>query len=455
MARVRHEPRARRSALVADLRAAIMPAIALGALAYAYPRYWSTAWTEPDEATRDRIVRIATLVLAAWIAWALVCATIDAIRWLRARHWERMLDDPVRAHLVPPLQSHVDAVRHPARVGAQLVGSLAAALAGIGLVVYGVVALLGRVPGPTSDGSDATWTLFLLAAVLLFLAWSGLSTVRRLRFEHRIERLSNDAELLGRHTDRSSTATPIDDAVANGHGRAQAVPALEFVFDVGLMARTPAAIAREEVLPTQALRILYLRLFDNIAGTARFVGGPWSQFGYIHVLRSASQVTRAELDEAEDAGSVASMFITSAVELDDALRRQATGRIEVPRPPKGFFAQWRWMFDSNRGRYPVRALLCHGTFWRTAVDLLLDRVDLVVIDLCGYLPSHSGTHYELQRVIDRFPIGRVTLLAEGGTDRRFVVAQVTSMWEQMTEGSPNEGTGRRVLHVVVNGPATS
>jgi hypothetical protein len=81
---------------------------------------------------------------------------------------------------------------------------------------------------------------------------------------------------------------------------------------------------------------------------------------------------------------------------------------------------------------------------------LLDRVDFVAIDLAGYMPTHSGTAWELQRVIDRFPIARVTLLAKGASDRRILTAQVTEMWRQMTAGSPNAGQGARAVHVVVD-----
>ena len=93
--------------------------------------------------------------------------------------------------------------------------------------------------------------------------------------------------------------------------------------------------------------------------------------------------------------------------------------------------------------------MCHGSFWHTAVDLLLERMDLVVIDLTGYRPEHAGTRFELQRVIDRFPIEQVTLLAERGSDQRFLAAQVRSMWRHMGSGSPNAGSGSRPVRVVV------
>ncbi len=49
--------------------------------------------------------------------------------------------------------------------------------------------------------------------------------------------------------------------------------------------------------------ILYLRLFDNAEGTARFLAGPWREYGYVHLLRTAASVTADELEVARRAGS--------------------------------------------------------------------------------------------------------------------------------------------------------
>ena len=168
---------------------------------------------------------------------------------------------------------------------------------------------------------------------------------------------------------------------------------------------------------------MYFRLFENETGTARFVRG-WSTLGYVYLLRSASQVEEAELEAAERSGAVGSLFISTPVQLESAL---------VP--------------AAAQHTYPQRALLCHGNFWRTAVDLLLERMDLVMIDLTGFRLENVGTAYELQRVIDRFPIERVTLLAAPASDRKFLAAQVRAAWSRMAAGSPNAGTGARAVHV--------
>ena len=89
------------------------------------------------------------------------------------------------------------------------------------------------------------------------------------------------------------------------------------------------------------------------------------------------------------------------------------------------------------GCYPMVAVLCHGRFWKAAVDDLLGFVDLVVLDLSGYTDAHAGTHHELQRIVDVFPIERVVLLADPASNTKFLVARIQETWTTMAATSPN------------------
>ena len=85
----------------------------------------------------------------------------------------------------------------------------------------------------------------------------------------------------------------------------------------------------------------------------------------------------------------------------------------------------------------MRPVLCHGSFWKAAVDELLERVDLVALDLSGYTQKNAGTRYELQRVIDRIPIERAMFLADPYSKQRFLHSELQRAWSQMAPGSPN------------------
>ena len=446
MSATRREPQGERSAARQNLRVALLYGALAAAVWFGAERVWPDDWPEPERAERDEIVRLATAVLAAIVVWCLAKFLFHAVRWAHARRWERMLDDPARADWVPPLRAHVDSVPD-APGGCALLGIPALlGLSAIGLIAYGVLALGDHVSRVESEGEDQSWSMIGFGIFLLVVAVAAIRRVRSWRVARRIERLSNDRALLPRPsigTVEPSLAAP----VAAGQ-LADEIPDLDVRFvpagahplgDGHAPIGTPGGLPRD---------ILYLRLFDNVGGTERFVNSAWRRIGYVHILRSATQVEADELDAAEESGSWRSLFITTPAELDEALRRQPTGLISTPRPD-GVIARWRWAFDTERGRYPVRALLCHGTFWQTAVDLLLERMDLVVIDLTGYRPEHAGTRFELQRVIDRYPIEQVTLLAERASDQRFLAAQVRAMWRRMADGSPNAGTGSRPVRVVV------
>ena len=93
----------------------------------------------------------------------------------------------------------------------------------------------------------------------------------------------------------------------------------------------------------------------------------------------------------------------------------------------------------------MRALLIHGSFWHTTLDVLLDRVNVVVLDLSGYQRENVGTGYELQRLVDRFPLDRTALIADQHSDELFLEAQVREAWTRMVSGSPNADHDQRIV----------
>lgn len=207
--------------------------------------------------------------------------------------------------------------------------------------------------------------------------------------------------------------------------------------------------ADRNVIGRRPLKIAYLRLFENQPRMRTFVEGAWREFGTVYLLRGAGSVTPAEYRLAKRSGNPGRMFITS--------REQFSAILDAPQRvpnPKG-----RYIFRSigattirvrdRYGSYGVRALLCHGAFWKAAIDMLLARMDLVVLDLSGFRPQNVGTGYEVQRVIDRFPIEGIVFLADQRSNGKFLAAQLQQSWSQMAAGSPNATRGPRVAMIVV------
>ena len=434
------EGRHARRELVSALKWAVLAA----AVWVSVSRFWPDEWTDPDEQQREQVALAVSGLLAVFALWALLKCLVHVHRWRQARRWERMLDDPTAAHLVPPLAAHVESVASPSS-GLAVIGTclLLGTCAGF-FTVYGVLALSGQVAPPRNDaGEDLSGGFVVVGLVLVPLTVLAARRVRRWRVARAVERFSSDTGL----------APPRPIAADVAARRALSIPHLDVIFGPERAALDAQTITHRSDNPaSEPLQILYLRLFDNIAGMTRFLNGPWRHVGYVHLLRSATQVDLDEFETAEDSDSMASLFISTQEQLEGALARQSTGRYDEPRPD-GLIDKWRWMTNPERGRYPTQALLCHGTFWKAAVDLLLARMDLVALDLSGYRPEHTGTRYELQRVVDRFPIDHVVLLAETTSDRQFLTAQVGAAWAQMAEGSPNTGSDPREVHVELGSDA--
>jgi hypothetical protein len=282
-----------------------------------------------------------------------------------------------------------------------------------------------------------------LFALLLFV--SAIANARRWHTASAVERMSNDPTL---------SALAPDVEAESPSPRASSIPPLEVRMVKARKLPKPRGrlhrVSRDRnVISRRPLKIAYLRLFENQPRMRTFVEGAWREFGTVYLLRSAASVTPAEFRLAKRSGDLAGMFI--------ATREQFGAVVDAPAGepnPKG-----RYVFKSiggttirvrdTYGSYGVRALLCHGAFWKAAIDMLLARMDLVVLDLSGFRPQNVGTGYEVQRVIDRFPIEGVVFLADQRSNGKFLTAQLQQSWLQMASGSPNATPESRVAMIVV------
>ena len=285
------------------------------------------------------------------------------------------------------------------------------------------------------------------AAVAVLIALLSLAAAvangRRWHIARVVEGLSEDREMahLFPHVEASSQPR-----------RASIVPALDVSIVKARKLPKPHSKLRpltpsRNVIGQRPLRIAYLRLFENQPRIRTFIQGAWREFGHVYLLRSAASVTPAEYRRAKNSGDIAGIFADSPHQILPALDSRAVhgkGRYRLKT-----VGPYTVKVRDKYGTYSVHAFLCHGAFWKAAVDMLLARVDLVVLDLSGFLPQNVGTHYELQRVVDRFPIEQVVFLADPSTDREFVTAQIESAWSEMAAGSPNAGPGRKEAMVVV------
>lgn len=420
MARFRRVPtEQRRRALASLARAVLVAALAVAAVVAE-----RQLWPADTERIPTTIVLVVVGAIAAFAAVNLVVFVFFAVRWRRANRWDRMLDDPHVAHLVPPLREHSSAVRPRLPWVIFALAAVVGVVLGLAVLVYVALGRLGHVPYYESGDDDPTGVLLVVGVVVLLGGGAGLSATPGRRRAARVERLSAAVGMR-----RVADPDPTVDVPVTRGVRLGAVPRLDIEY-VDADGRAPE-LPRSDDSGRDRPALLFLRPFDNIDGTREFLDGPWSKASRVHVLRSADQVGADEFDAALRSGDPSALFIEDRQELDAALAAYDASTAD----------------GSNAGSLPACALLCHARYWQSALDVLLGRVDVVVLDLTGFVPSHEGTRFEIQRVFDRFPIDRVTVLAGPTLDRRFLSAQLTAAWRNMADGSPNEGAGSRTLRV--------
>ena len=386
----------------------------------------------------DQTTQIITTVAVLALVGAAVYGTLAAwrtYRWLRERRFERMLRDPERAALVPPRATHL-AVRQrmPTAGTATRKGLFFAFLLLVGLAALVLLPEQEERSSDSDSGSTALHVLLLVGLLVAAIGYAGVQLRRWMR-ARRVERMSEDP------------AYGAGQAPELAAQRAATIPPLSVTFDrsshasyAGLFPLT----AERNVFGRPPWNIAYLRLFDNEARAHEFVDSAWRECGYVHFIRSATSVSADELDAADDGQA---MFIDSVDWLLSAIRASPSDPLPSGRHEVTTIAGTAVKVADPYGSYPLRPFLCHGTFWKTAVDTLFGVVDVVILDLSGFLRANVGTGYELQRVIDRFPINRCVLLADPQSDRQFLEAQVRSAWSQMGAGSPNQGEAPRSVDI--------
>ncbi|MEV4224232.1 hypothetical protein [Nonomuraea sp. NPDC049725] len=383
-----------------------------------------------------------------------VALAASVVRWQIALSQRRQARDPVKALLLPPTAQHGAALRQ-SRPGRTTVGNVA--LLAVPWVVFPlVIVALGTQLTPERMGpraEEAIWVAGLAGGVgLAVLVVVAVDVTRRQLLAWQVRRLSQDPAFAALMP--PATATP-------AQYRAPVIPELRITYydpPPSITFGLPKVTAERSVFGRPPLDIAYFRLFENELRVRDFVKGAFRRCGHVHLLRSAASVSYSELARARRTGTLKNLFITS----DRRMLRALGARSTEPLPSgfrtiRGTGGKGVRVWD-RKGSYPMSAYLCHGSYWKRAVDTLLELADLVVIDLSGFQKENVGTGYELQRVIDRYPVHRVVVLADTGSDTRYLATHIRHAWARMAPGSPNSGDGARTLlvsRIAIGGPAAT
>ncbi len=298
-----------------------------------------------------------------------------------------------------------------------------------------------------ADISDRTVLIVAAVAALfaLLAAASAIYDFSRWRLSRMVIKASRAPSFRG--------ATPQHETVV-AQQRAPHPPPLQVTFRKPRhFPKTPKPLQHvspdANVIGRPPINIVYLRLFDNQPRARTFMESAWREFGYVFLLRSATSVTRREFKRVRRLQSLSELFVHDDDTFGSTLQVAPASPLRKGRVVLPDVAPTRVRVRDRFGSYPVRAVLCHGEYWRRAIDLLLAQVHLVVLDLSGFTERNAATAYELQRTIDCVPIDKVILLCDPASSRKFLERAIQQAWSQMSASSPNAAGGPRAATVAI------
>ena len=101
------------------------------------------------------------------------------------------------------------------------------------------------------------------------------------------------------------------------------------------------------------------------------------------------------------------------------------------------------------GYYSILTMACTDGVWTFALDRMLERCRVVVVDLSDFVVGRSGIAYEIGLLLDRVPLDRVVFVCGPETDRDGLSDLMKSAWDTLAPSSPNRSCERAVATMAV------
>jgi len=201
-----------------------------------------------------------------------------------------------------------------------------------------------------------------------------------------------------------------------------------------VVTRVGFRVLRAAVPAGSAPKLLFLRVFALGRESERFFdrfSTWWLRHGSIRLIAGPDLVTRTVsprqfLDFVS--GRHRQRFVTSPGDAVERIRTQDT----LPDPD---------------GRYRVTEFFCHADTWQTAVRLLAQDSDAVLMDLRGFSPAHQGCRWEIGQLLDAVPLDRVVLLVDDSTQETFLHDTLRHLWRTVDPASPNFARPHPEVHL--------
>ncbi|HVK05978.1 MAG TPA: hypothetical protein VM490_21085 [Armatimonadaceae bacterium] len=198
--------------------------------------------------------------------------------------------------------------------------------------------------------------------------------------------------------------------------------ALFVVYRRVLAARLRPLRAEADAFPPR--RMLLLRVFGSPKRSERLfdiVAHRWRHVGSIQLI-AGTDLASATVEPHEFLDFLGGRLARHFVGGPEDLARKWESRDLAPDPD---------------GRYRVNEFFCHDDTWQSVLARLLSDSDVVLMDLRGFTPARQGCVFELHRLVDSLPLGRIVLLVDDTTDVPFLTRVLDTAWDHRAADSPN------------------
>lgn len=401
------------------LVAGVVGLSALIALSHGAITHWThvdTAWSWPR-----------FLLLSALLAWPVLPAIALLQRWRRSRLFAALVAWTAAAwalamlrsneaqsgvlvaqwlafEMGPPVLALLLLTARPTRAAAPwlwlpLALLCFAAILGLDLLAWIVRDHLAAFM-PVLQWISPIWAIVLFALAVVALAWWPVARFARWLAHAYAQRHVSDAVVL------FSAAWALNlgfDALASGPWAL--APLLWIALALWLARRWPRRPGGDSARTPTLLVLRVFRHDANINALFEEVVERWRTVGQTVLIAGTDLVGQttdaADLFDFLD-GRLAKRFVHDAVDVPARL------------------AAFEWLPDAE-GRWRVNECYCHDDAWQVALAALVQRADLVLMDLRGFQAYNAGCRFELGVLAHAAHIQRAVVLGDEGTD--FAVAR--------------------------------
>ncbi|MEP6956852.1 MAG: hypothetical protein ABI883_08500, partial [Chthoniobacterales bacterium] len=99
-------------------------------------------------------------------------------------------------------------------------------------------------------------------------------------------------------------------------------------------------------------------------------------------------------------------------------------------------ADWNRPADAD-GRFAMGNYFCHADTWRHLLPKLLEKDDVVLMDLRSFTRENAGCVHEVRYLVETVPSDHWLIIVDRTTDRDFLDQILRETWEALPAHSPN------------------